>query len=80
MSAIGSKVSTDNLLDAKSLMKLVEMLTTKSELESLKSPQPNAATDPAKSCVVTYAPLGVCYVGNRHPPAYVPTWANIGTG
>lgn len=47
ISAIGSKVSTDNLLDAKSLMKLVEMLATKSELDSLKSPQPNAATDPA---------------------------------
>ena len=47
MSAIGSKVSTDNLLDAKSLIKLVEMLATKSELDSLKDPQPNAATDPA---------------------------------
>ena len=47
MSAIGSKVSTDNLLDAKSLMKLVEMLATKSQLDSLKGTQPNAATDPA---------------------------------
>ena len=35
MSAIGSKVSTDNLLDAKS------------QLDSLKGTQPNAATDPA---------------------------------
>ena len=47
MSAIGSKVSTDNLLDAKSLMKLVEMPATKSQLDSLKGTQPNAATDPA---------------------------------
>ena len=47
MSSVGSKVSTDNQGDAKSLMKLVEMLTTKIQLDSLRDPKPNAATDPA---------------------------------
>ena len=47
MSSVGSKVSTDNQGDAKSLMKLVELLSTKSQLDSLKGPKPDAATDPA---------------------------------
>ena len=40
------QLSTDNQADAKSVMKLVEMLCTESQLESLKGPKPNAATDP----------------------------------
>ena len=47
ISAVGSKLSTDNQADAKSVMKLVEMLCTKSQLESLKGSRPDAATDPA---------------------------------
>jgi hypothetical protein len=47
ISAVGSKLSTDNQADAKSVMKLVEMLCTKSQLEFLKGPRPDAATDPA---------------------------------
>lgn len=47
MSAVGSKVSTDNQGYAKSLMKLVEMVSTKVELEFLKGPKPDAAKDPA---------------------------------
>lgn len=46
-SAVCSKLSTDNQADAKSVMKLVEMLCTKSQLESLKGPRPDAATDSA---------------------------------
>jgi hypothetical protein len=47
MSAVGSKVSTDNQGYAKTLMKLVEMVSTKSELDFLKGPKPDAAKDPA---------------------------------
>jgi hypothetical protein len=47
ISAVGSKLSTDNQADAKSVMKLIELLCTKSQLESLKGPRPDAATDPA---------------------------------
>ena len=61
MSLIGSKVSTDNQLDAKSLMRLVEMLATKSQLDSLKGPQPNAATDPAYGDW-EYLMRGICKV------------------
>ena len=61
MSSIGSKVSTDNQLDAKSLMRLVEMLATKSQLDSLKGPQPNAATDPAYGDW-EYLMRGICKV------------------
>jgi hypothetical protein len=46
ISAVRGKLSTDNQADAKSVMKLVEMLCTKSQLESLKGSKPNAATDP----------------------------------
>ena len=47
MSAVGSKVSTDNQGYAKSLIKLVEMVSTKDELDFLKGPKPDAAKDPA---------------------------------
>lgn len=47
MSAVGSKVSTDNQGYAKSLMKLVEMVSTKEQLDFLKGPKPDAAKDPA---------------------------------
>lgn len=47
MSSVGSKVSTDNQADAKSLMKLIEMVSTESQMESLKGPKPDAAKDSA---------------------------------
>lgn len=47
MSAVGSKVSTDNQGDAKSLMKLVEMLGSREQMVILRGPKLDAATDPA---------------------------------
>lgn len=47
LSAVGSIVSTCDFLHANTLMKLVEMLAIKSQLDSLKDPESNAATDSA---------------------------------